>query len=170
MKRRLVGLVFGALLITGMVGCSETAKPVEKEVKVEVKSEQQLEKEYLNVVKEVNTNGITAFNNIGKIMERATANPNLFNDSKWLEELKNEHKVIENCYFKLKLYKAVDVPFELLNGHRLLLSGYENAFNGNNYIYDGIKENNPEKMKHGVELMKEGSFDMRASELDTIKN
>jgi len=170
MKLRLASLVFGALLITGMVGCSETAKPVEKPVKIETKSEEQLTQEYMTVVKEVNTKSITAFNNIKDIMDRATANPNLFDNEQWRNELKNEYNVIEDSYFTLKRYKELDIPFDLLNGHRLLLSGYENAFNGNNYVYDGIKEHNKEKMQYGVTLMKEGAFDMRASGLDKYKN
>lgn len=166
MKRSLVGLVLGAVLITGMVGCSETAKPVHEVAQVKVKSEEEKKTEYLEFVKQENDKAEEALNEITRLFDKARLHPDLFQSKFFVNDLEVQYEKIENIYFRLKLYKETEIPKDLLNSHNTLVEAYQNCYNGNNFVLDGINERNPEKMKQGADLMRDGAYLMRVSGLD----
>ncbi|UUV46314.1 hypothetical protein [Bacillus phage vB_BanS-Thrax2] len=171
MKRYITSLMLGGMIIAGMTGCSDSAKPVQKVSEMEVvkKSQEELKVEYLEMVKEQNGVAETAMWNIKSLFDKATLHPELFKDEGFKEDLKKEYEVIEDVYFVFKLYKEDDVPVELLYNHQDLLKGYEYCYNGNNLTWDGINELNTQKMKEGAETIRVGAQYVRDSGLDVNK-
>ncbi|QIW89760.1 putative signal peptide-containing lipoprotein [Bacillus phage Izhevsk] len=168
MNRGVASLVLGATIMLGLVGCSESAKPVQEVAKFETfkKSEAELREDYLSLVKEENTKSAQAMRNVSKLFERATMHPELFHNPRFQSDLEKEYKVVEDTYFKLKMYKELDIPSDLLKGHRDLLTGYEYCYNGNNLTWDGVLESNSQKIKDGADLIRQGVPYITLSGLD----
>ncbi|UGO50952.1 hypothetical protein PQE70_gp099 [Bacillus phage vB_BanS_Nate] len=171
MKRGITSLVLGGMIITGMMGCSNSAKPVQQVSEMEVveKSQEELKVEYLEVVKEQNGRAEVAMKKIKSLFDKATLHPELFKDEGFKSDLENEYDVIEDVYFILKLYRETDIPTELYYNHLDLVKGYEYCYNGNNLTWDGINELNTQKMKAGAEKLSIGAQYVRDSGLDVNK-
>lgn len=168
MKRGVASLVLGATIILGLVGCSESAKPVQEVSKIEIfkKSEAELREDYLSLVKSENEKSAQAMRNVSKLFDKLTLHPELLQNARFQSDLEKEYKVVENTYFKLKMYKELDIPSDLLKGHRDLLTGYEYCYNGNNLTWDGVLESNPQKIRDGADLISQGVPYIRLSGLD----
>lgn len=171
MKRGMTSLVLGGMLIFGMVGCSDSARPVQEvsEMKVVKKSESELKEDYMKFITEQNSKAQTSMNNVARLFDKATMHPELLSNEGFQADLEKEYDEVGDVYFALKMYKEADVPQELLFDHQDLILGYEKCYNGNNLTFDGVKELNTKKMKDGARLIGEGASYVRNSGLDKTK-